>query len=95
MSNVIDFRSASERRVACVSTNPIDFPETSRQRASRGRNPYRTPSNRISYAVTIAGQLHRNEPMHPDINHIAVLRRGIEAALFLATDLARLLGQEG
>jgi hypothetical protein len=71
------------------------FTETGRQRAGRKRNPLRRPCHKISYAVTIAGQLYRNEPRHPDINHIALLREGAAAARLLAHELALLLDQEG
>ncbi len=64
-----------------------------RQRAGRKRNPYREPCHGISYAVTIAGQLNRNEAVHPSIDHIAILGKGVEDAARLAMEV-RLIEQE-
>jgi hypothetical protein len=94
----VEFRPPSERVVPSVRVRPSepleDFPETRRQRASRQRNPIRKHLGRIEYAVIIAGRLHRNEPMDPLIDPIAVLQKGREAATSLAMALAQLIAHE-
>jgi hypothetical protein len=100
MSNIIDFRSASERRVSSVRTEPAEPIEprvTGRQRAGRQRNPLRHHYSQAALAVTIAGKLHRGEPLRADgfYNDREWLRRGAEAARLLADELVRLVEQEG
>src|SRR6185312_8052328 len=76
--SVIDFRSASARRVSHLRTEPreaFEPRETRRQRASRKRNPLRHPCHHVHTAVTIAGKLHRGEPLNDFIDEIAWLRR--------------------
>lgn len=88
--NVIDFLSA--RRASREPTAPTDrseFPETARQRASRGRNLLRHPCNQVSLAVTIAGKLHRGEALRidPYLDERALLWKGVEAARLLLAEL--------
>jgi len=88
--SVIDFRSASARRVSHLRTEPreaFEPRETRRQRASRKRNPLRHPCHHVHIAVTIAGKLHRGEPLNDFIDEIAWLRRGALAARLLADAL--------
>ncbi|WP_144030869.1 hypothetical protein [Bradyrhizobium japonicum] len=84
-SNVLTFpgnRPASNVRA-------VDFPVTSRQRASRKRNLLRHPCNEVSLAVTIAGKLQRGEALRidPYLDERAILWKGIEAARLLLAEL--------
>ncbi len=96
MSNIIEFKTASERPVSSSSVAPPEiFPETGRQRASGKRNPLRRLYGQAAIAVTIAGKLHRGEALRGDhIDERTWLRRGAEAARLLADELARLVEHE-
>jgi hypothetical protein len=100
MSNIIDFQSASERRVSSVRSDPVlhpvDFPETAGQRRGQKRNPVRRLHSKAAIAVTIAGKLHRGEPLRANahLDEREWLRRGAEAARLLADELARLVENE-
>jgi membrane protein YdbS with pleckstrin-like domain len=96
MSNIIEFKTASERPVSSSSVAPPEiFPETRRQRASQRRNPMRRLYGQTAIAVTIAGKLHRGEALRVDqrIDEIKWLRQGAEAARRLAEELAPLVEQ--
>jgi hypothetical protein len=93
--NIIDFPTASARRVRSEPVKPFEFRVNGRQRAGRKRNPLRTPCNRVSTAVTIAGRLIRSEPISDFIDELAYLRRGAAAAQLLADELKRLAEQHG
>jgi hypothetical protein len=66
------------------------FRETPRQRAGRKRNPLRQHAERISLAVTIAGHLAngRADRLEGWGDFVAMLRRGADAARFLADEAA-------
>jgi hypothetical protein len=90
MADIIPFNRARPR--------PAEpFPETPRQRAGRRRNPLRHQADRVSLAVTIAGKLAngRADQLTGWDDYVAVLRRGAEAARFLADELDRVTREEG
>jgi hypothetical protein len=63
-ADIIDFRSASERRVSAAHVEPAEpfVPRvTGRQRAGRKRNPLRHPYQQMELAITAAGKLHREK----------------------------------
>jgi hypothetical protein len=75
----------------------VDFPVTSRQLASRQRNPLRHPCNRVSIAVTVAGKLQRGEALRVDpyLDEGALLWNGVEAARLLLAELFELAVTQG
>ncbi|MET3346660.1 hypothetical protein ABIF52_007041 [Bradyrhizobium japonicum] len=87
-SNIIDFRSASARRIP-VPTDPAEPRVTAHQLAGRKRNPLRHYYSRIAGAVTIAGKLHRGEALRSEgwIDELKWLREGAKAARILADEL--------
>jgi hypothetical protein len=88
MADIIQFDRAKPR--PCETT----FRETPRQRAGRKRNPLRHQADRVSLAVTIAGKLangRADQLTGWGDDHLAMLRRGADAARFLADELDRVL----
>jgi len=90
--NIIDFQSASARRVSLACSEPAEpfVPrETGRQRAGRKRNPLRHPYQQIELAITTAGKLHRGETLRREeyVDELEYLRRGALAARLLADAL--------
>jgi hypothetical protein len=87
MADIIQFDRAKPRPAETT------FRETPRQRASRKRNPLRHHAERVSLAVTIAGKLAsgRADQLTGWGDYVAMLRRGADAARFLADELDRVL----
>jgi hypothetical protein len=99
-ADIIDFRSASERRVSAAHVEPAEpfVPRvTGRQRAGRKRNPLRHPYQQMELAITAAGKLHRGEALRREnyVDDLAYLRRGAEAARLLAQEFERLVEEHG
>lgn len=94
-SNVIVFPRAAERRVSYAPTEPAGPRVTGRQRAGFKRNPLRRLYSRTGMAVTIAGKLHRGEPLRAEgwIDELKWLRQGAEAARLLAEELDGFVGR--
>lgn len=90
--NVITFPS----KMPASNLRAVDFPVTGRQRAGRQRNPLRHYHSQAATAVTIAGKLHRGEPLRAEdwIDELKWLGDGAKAARFLADELERIVGEE-
>ena len=89
---------APERRIPASAFQPERaFRETPRQRAGRRRKPLRQDADRVSLAVTIAGHLAngRTDRLEGWGDYVAMLRRGADAARFLAEALDSVVAQEG
>ncbi|MBR0762836.1 hypothetical protein JQ613_21285 [Bradyrhizobium japonicum] len=99
MTNVIPFARPEARPTVLPPENiqPIDFPVTRRQRASRRRNLLRQPCDTVSHAVTIAGKLQRGEALRADqyFDEGAMLWKGVEAARLLAAELEVIAEEHG
>lgn len=89
MSNIIELSTRRARALPAENIQPLDFPVTGHQRASRNRNTLRHPCNEVSLAVTIAGKLQRGEALRldPYLDEAAILWKGVEAARLLVTEL--------
>ncbi|MHC4043572.1 hypothetical protein [Bradyrhizobium sp. 23AC] len=97
MSNIIELSARRTlRALPSENVRPVEFPVTGCQRAGRQRNPLRHHYSRAAMAVTIAGKLHRGEPLRTEdwIDELKWLREGAEAARFLANELERIVGEE-
>ncbi|TQF28793.1 hypothetical protein [Bradyrhizobium sp. UNPA324] len=98
MSNVIDLSARrAARALPPENIRSLDLLVTGRQRASRSRNPLRYHYNQAAMAVVVAGKLHRGEPLRVDdgwLDEIKCLRKGAQAARFLADELARIVEEE-
>ena len=100
MSNIIDFQSASERRVSSVRSDPVlhpvDFPRPPASVAAKSAIRCWRLHSKAAIAVTIAGKLHRGELLRANahLDEREWLRRGAEAARLLADELARLVENE-
>jgi hypothetical protein len=72
------------------------FRVTPRQRAGRRRNHLRHHADRVSLAVTIAGKLANGcaDQLGGWGDHVAILRRGADAARFLADEIDRVVARE-
>lgn len=94
MSNIIEL-SARRTPSGMPSENvrPVQFRVTARQRAGRKRNPLRHHHSQAAIAVTIAGKLHRGEPLRIEdwIDERKWLRDGAKAARCLADELDEVL----
>jgi uncharacterized protein (DUF1501 family) len=99
VSNIINFPGSSESPVRQQKTveSAERSSDTKYQRASSKRNPLRRLYSQAGIAVTIAGKLHRGEPLRANshFDEKEWLRQGAEAARLLADELARLVEPEG
>ena len=98
MSNIIDLSARiAARALPSENVTAVDFPVTARQRAGRRRNPLRHYHSQAAIAVTIAGKLHRGEPLRTEdwIDELKWLREGAAAARLLADELERIAEQHG
>jgi uncharacterized protein (DUF2126 family) len=77
------------------STERAERQPTRRETASRKRNPIRHTYAQAGLAITVAGKLHRGEPLRRDefLDEAMYLRTGAEAAHRLAAELDYLVKQ--
>jgi hypothetical protein len=75
----------------------VEFRETPRQRAGRQRNPLRHHADRVTLAVILAGKIAngRTDRLQGWGDYVAMLRRGADAARFLAGALDDVVAREG